>query len=293
MKRRILYRGPDVFSEREKYWQRYQPATGMKSRANDIERQADERIVAEHEAGHAIAALSVGNAVAEIRLGGAGGAAGEFRARIEPREAPLSMEAEDAVYADLCDTLSSQDAAWALDRLTVTLAGLAYELGAGREHARDSCRSDIRQARLMAAAVTADELAANRLLDQALLGAARIVDEHREHIRALGDRLLRRRRLSGDDVRDFLAVRGFSLRSRADQRVDITGPAVMALRRLRGYADRDSRPSRPRCGTRFSVFGADGAELGRVELVDGQFEAWAGRRCIGRFGDLPAAARAI
>jgi hypothetical protein len=251
MKRRILYRGPDVFSEREQYWQRQQQVTGMKPRANDIQRR-DEREVAEHEAAHAVAALATGGSVGEIRLGADldGSAAGEFRARTDSRSSPLDPATEDKVYNDLCSTLRGSDARWALDQLTVKLAPLAFELGAGRDRARESCRSDIERARTMAAAVTADELATGRLLDRALMRAAGIVDRHRYHIRALGAELVRHRRMIGTEVASFLTTRGFST---VPQRVDVIGgPAIAAVRQLRGGGDRVPSHPRPWC----EVFGA-------------------------------------
>jgi hypothetical protein len=289
----VRYRGPDTFTERERYWLYYQPDTAAETgpqRLGEAEHQWDERAVAEHEAAHAIASLVTGNTVGEIRLGSDldDTAAGEFRARVDPHSPPLDPDDEDAAYSDLCDTLSTADVAWALDRLTTTLAPFAYELGAGRDSARKSCSTDVERARTMAAAVTADGLAKDRLLDRALLRAAGIVDERREQIRALGAELFRRRRMIGTEVESFLATRGFS----TVLRVDMPGPAIAAVYRLRG-GDRGSIPSRPRSGVRIVLDEGD-SPIGEVRINDdGEFEAWTASGQIGVFADLGAAARAI
>ena len=102
-----------------------------------------------------------------------------------------------------------EDVRWVHDKLAMTLAGLAFELGCGEpaafEHAAEAARN-------WAATIAKTKEQGDAFLDAALLRAARLCDGNAAVIKAIGKRLAETSFLDGVAIRWLAGNSGFPFR---------------------------------------------------------------------------------
>jgi hypothetical protein len=159
----------------------------------------NDRVVAHHEAGHALAAHALGRPINSVALTSSGGEFREYEvAAWEPTTREGKQQFRDAVLASLGPEH--------LGEMMSVMIGLSSGLAAqhriiGHEH-DDYGNADMEQCRAIAAAVAPE--AQDVLLSFTRAEADRLVAQHWPEIEALASRLLARRRLDGDEIRAIL-----------------------------------------------------------------------------------------
>lgn len=190
------------------------------------------RIISLHESAHAVASLATGGTVFEITVGVE--ADGSTRGRFwptdpnapRPANGPTRTEIDEAM-ATIVGGREVEIPQIVVDDLTMWLAPAAMERGLGVPNWRHHASDDLRWAMERAEAVTPNKLAAQQLLDRAMLRASAIVDLHREKIFLLGSALARSAagRLGADEIHRIVDPINAN-----DPRVGVGGAAVFATR---------------------------------------------------------------
>lgn len=192
-------------------------------------------VVARHEASHCVVALALGLTAHElgIQVHPSGAVTGRFLP--SPRTRTDTTPEEDTARAEqLSRGLKPADIFGAL---VTNLAPFALEIANASDGALARCQHDITLATTLARATTASERVASRLIDHALLRAARIVDQNRTAIFALADELNRKGTLNADEIAAALGRSGFVATRESDGRCDYLVTATI----LDGLRTRGSR----------------------------------------------------
>jgi hypothetical protein len=171
---------------------------------------------ARHEAAHCVVALGSGEPVAfvQIFLAPNGSVAGccSYQCTEQPRTEPVPAlsqrsEEERAQVAAFCETVAvlDRDAAWVLEHLSVTMAGLAIDCLFDHRWAERRSWGDLEYSLLFARAFAKDDLAAIRLLGHATQRAALLLDLNKEAVSRIADRLTASHILTAEEIASELA----------------------------------------------------------------------------------------
>jgi hypothetical protein len=163
----------------------------------------DDRVVAHHEAGHAVAALAFGRPAFSLMLGPDGG---EFRETAPP---PVLEECERAgpeteikfFEAIVKATLSPSDAEKQWSRLVGLFAGRAAQRVIAGTEFDSYAAGDLFQARTIAGAITKSPSQADALLREAEMMANAVVTEGWAKVEALASELIARRSLDAEQIK--------------------------------------------------------------------------------------------
>lgn len=163
----------------------------------------NDKVVAHHEAGHCVAALTFGRSAYSLSLGPDGGEFRESPAPVVLQECESAgIEAEVGFFqAIVRATLTPEDAEKQLPRLVGLFAGRAAQrviAGTGFDY---YAAGDLFQARTIATAITESPSQAAAMLREAEATAVAVVREGWSKIEALAGELLMRRSLDAEQIK--------------------------------------------------------------------------------------------
>ena len=168
--------------------------------------------LARHEAAHAVAALALGKEVAQLRLWreADGTLRGDFCHKLP------SDNGTGLALDDLCDRLrmlsrglDDCNVVGVHEKLVVLYAGLVQELSANEVLAFSLADKDLDDAEKLAGAISSSENHRSRMVNEAMMEAAAIVDRNRQAVNAIADRLAQTRIMTGDEIRQIASDAGF------------------------------------------------------------------------------------